>query len=111
MFGIRCNSYRDTNRVEDIPQVHDSACLNRLTQTLGSPGRIPCLRFWKKDCKFLSTITADYVLTAVVEPQRLCHQAQNRVAGLMSKRVVETLEVIDIKQDNRERAAFPFRAQ
>ena len=33
------------------------------------------------------------------------------VAGVMAKGVIETLEVIDIQQDNGEWASFPFCAQ
>ena len=67
-------------------------------------------RFRQQDDEFFATVTRQNILRAQVLPHHAGEVDERFVPDLVAEIVVESLEVVDVEQRDRERAATSLRA-
>jgi hypothetical protein len=75
---------------------------NLLPQFLSLSASAFHITFWKDEQKFLATKATGHVTTANIRFEESSHFAQEGVASIMAKGIIEPLEVIQVENDDPE---------
>src|SRR6267143_2435357 len=97
------------NGVQYLFLVGNLELFGRLAQLFYAHGCALRRGFWKNDRKFLSSKTANYVLTTEVLLEEPGHGSQYSIPCIVAVNVIESLEVIEIEKHNGERLTPALR--
>ena len=81
-----------------------------LANSLGRPDRTVEVRVRQHDHKLFASVARHMIYVAHGRPQDLCNGLEGLVSGEMAMFVVELLEPVDIRHEDRERLLRPARA-
>jgi len=106
---LRIQRHADTHGGHQRAPVHDHRCIERLVDALGAlthlPGVCHALQY---DDELIPTHAHHDILGAHGRAHALRDGLQELVAGLVSARIVDVLEMIEIQEQHREHAASLF---
>src|ERR1700730_9420208 len=99
ILGEDGNTHRDGHAAQPLTVVRYRQLLDGLAQLLSPPQGLLSRRLRQDPQKFFAAVAADDIVASRQGPKEGAELPEERVSGLVPKRVIELLKVVDIEHD------------